>query len=156
MRSSSRRRARTSCWTCCASAIPSRGARSERPSGAAGRVAVAIQATPEDQAALLRLEAFGLTAREREVATLIAQDLGTATIAERLFISPWTVQDHCKAIFEKTGTGSRRELRALIFFHDHLPAIAVRTPLDAGGHLDVAEPRAGRGAWLKQGAGPAD
>jgi DNA-binding CsgD family transcriptional regulator len=114
------------------------------PSGAPGRVAVAIQATPEDQAALLRLEAFGLSAREREVATLIAQDLDTATIAERLFISPWTVQDHCKAIFEKTGTGSRRELRALVFFHDHLPAIAVRTPLDAGGHLEVSDTEVGR------------
>lgn len=109
------------------------------PSGVLGRVAVAIQATPENEAALLRLEAFGLSAREREVATLIAQDLDTATIAERLFISPWTVQDHCKAIFEKTGTRTRRELRAVIFFTDHLPAIVVRTPLDAGGHLDVIE-----------------
>lgn len=106
-------------------------------SGPRDRVAVVIQATPEDQAAPLRLEAFALSPREREVATLIAQDLETAAIAERLFISPWTVQDHCKAIFEKTGTRSRRELRALVFFQDHLPAIAVRTPLDAGGHLDV-------------------
>ena len=65
----------------------------------------------------------------------------TATIAERLFISPWTVQDHCKAIFEKTGTRTRRELRSLVFFHDHLPAIAVRTPLEAGGHLDVPDAR---------------
>jgi DNA-binding CsgD family transcriptional regulator len=109
------------------------------PSGAEGRVAVAIQATPEADAARLRLEAFGLSAREREVAALIAQGMDTAAIAERQFISPWTVQDHCKAIFEKTGTGSRRELRALVFFHDHLPAIVVRTPLDAGGHLDVEE-----------------
>jgi DNA-binding CsgD family transcriptional regulator len=109
------------------------------PSGAEGRVAVAIQATPEEDAARLRLEAFGLSAREREVAALIAQGLDTAAIAERLVISPWTVQDHCKAIFEKTGTGSRRELRALVFFHDHLPAITVRTPLDAGGHLDVED-----------------
>jgi DNA-binding CsgD family transcriptional regulator len=100
---------------------------------------VAIQGTPETEVARLRLEAFGLSAREREVAALIAQDLDTAAIAEKLFISPWTVQDHCKAIFAKTGTGSRRELRALIFFHDHLPAIAVRTPLDAGGHLDVED-----------------
>lgn len=115
------------------------------PSGAAGRVAVAIQGTPDDEVARLRLEAFGLSAREREVAALIAQGLDTATIAEKLFISPWTVQDHCKAIFEKTGTGSRRELRALVFFHDHLPAIVVRTPLDAGGHLDVEEVAAGAG-----------
>jgi len=109
------------------------------PGGPRDFVAVVLQATPEAQAAPLRLEAFALSPREREVAALIAQGLDTAAISERLFISPWTVQDHCKAIFEKTGTRTRRELRALVFFNDHLPAIAVRTPLDAGGHLDVPE-----------------
>ena len=109
------------------------------PEGLEGRVAVVLQATPEAEAAPLRLEAFALSPREREVATLVAQGLDTAAIAERLFISPWTVQDHCKAIFEKTGTRSRRELRAQIFFHDHLPAIVVQTPLDAGGHLEDFE-----------------
>jgi len=73
------------------------------------------------------------------VATLIAQGLDTTTIAERLFISPGTVQDHCKAILEKTGTRTRREPRAVVSLHDHLPAIAVQTPLDAGGHLSVVE-----------------
>lgn len=109
------------------------------PGGPRGHVAVLLQATPAEQAALLRLEAFGLSARERDVAALVAQGLDTAAIAERLFISAWTVQDHCKAIFDKTATRTRRELRALVFFHDHLPAIAARTPLDAGGHLDVIE-----------------
>ena len=109
------------------------------PGGPPDRVALVLQKTPDAQAAPLRLEAFALSAREREVAALIAQGLDTAAISERLFISPWTVQDHCKAIFDKTGTRTRRELRALVFFHDHLPAIAVRTPLDAVGHLDVIE-----------------
>lgn len=107
------------------------------PHGPRDRVAIVIQATPEAQAAPLRLETFALSRREREVAALIAQGHDTATIAARLFISPWTVQDHCKAIFEKTGTRTRHELRALVFFHDHLPAIAVRTPLDVSGHLDL-------------------
>ena len=106
------------------------------PTGPSGRVAVVIQTTPESDAAPLRLEAFALTPREREIAALIAQDLDTAAIAERLFISPWTVQDHCKAIFDKTGTHTRREFRALVFFNDHLPAIAQRAPLDSGGHLE--------------------
>ncbi len=109
------------------------------PSGPRDRVAVVLQKTPEEQAIRLRLEAFALSTREREVAALVAQGHDTAAIAERLFVSPWTVQDHCKAIFEKTGTRSRRELRALVFFQDHLPAIVVRTPLDADGHLDVVE-----------------
>ena len=114
------------------------------PTGPSGRVAVVVQTTPQDQAAPLRLETFALSQREREVATLIAQDFDTAAIAERLFISPWTVQDHCKAIFEKTATHTRREFRAVVFFTDHLPSIVVRTPLDCGGHLeerrDSAEP----------------
>jgi DNA-binding CsgD family transcriptional regulator len=113
------------------------------PSGLGDRVAIVLQRTSEDQAARLRLEAFALSPREREVAALIAQGLDTTAISERLFVSPWTVQDHCKAIFEKTGTRSRRELRALVFFQDHLPAIVVRTPLDAGGHLDVVDKAAG-------------
>jgi DNA-binding CsgD family transcriptional regulator len=109
------------------------------PTGPSGRVAVVIQTTPENEAAPLRLETFALSQREREIAALIAQDFDTAAIAARLVISPWTVQDHCKAIFDKTGTHTRREFRALVFFNDHLPAIVVRTPLDSDGHLE--EPR---------------
>ena len=100
-------------------------------------MAIVLQRTPEEQAARLRLGAFALSAREREVAALIARGIDTAAIAERHVVSAWAVQDHCKAIFDKTGTRSRRELRALVFLQDHLPAIAVRTPLDAIGHLDV-------------------
>ncbi len=106
------------------------------PTGLSGRVAVVIKTNPENEAAPLRLETFALSPREREIAALIAQDLDTASIAERLFISPWTIQDHCKAIFEKTATHTRREFRALVFFNDHLPAIVVRTPLDSSGHLE--------------------
>ena len=66
---------------------------------------------------------------------LVASGLDTAAIAERLVISPWTVQDHLKAIFDKTGTRSRRELRSRIFFTGHLPAIMAHAPLDHRGHL---------------------
>ncbi len=106
------------------------------PDGAAsGRVAIVVQRAGEEYAVPLRLEAFGLTAREREVATLVARGLDTAAIAERLVISAWTVQDHLKAVFAKTGTSSRRELLSQVFFHDQLPGIVARDPLNAGGHL---------------------
>jgi DNA-binding CsgD family transcriptional regulator len=101
------------------------------------RVAIVIQRAGEEYALPLRLEAFGLTPRESEVATLVARGLDTAAIAERLVISPWTVQDHLKAAFAKTDTRSRRELLSRVFFHDQLPGIIARDPLNAGGHLQV-------------------
>ena len=106
-----------------------------------GRVAVVVQRSDAEYALPLRLEAFGLTAREREVATLVARGLDTAAIAERLVISAWTVQDHLKAVFAKTDTRSRRELLSQVFFHDQLPGIVAHDPLNAGGHLQ--EPDAG-------------
>ena len=87
-----------------------------------------IQRAGEEYALPLRLEAFGLTPREREVATLVAHGLDTAAIAERLGISPWIVQDHLKAAFAKTATRSRRELLSRVFFHDQLPGIIACDP----------------------------
>jgi DNA-binding CsgD family transcriptional regulator len=108
-----------------------------------GRVAIVVQRAGEEYAVPLRLEAFGLTSREREVAGLVARGLDTQAIAERLVISPWTVQDHLKAIFDKTDTRSRKELLSQVFFHDQLPGVMARDPLNAGGHL---QPAASRGS----------
>jgi Bacterial regulatory proteins, luxR family len=69
----------------------------------------------------------------------VARGLDTAAIAERLVISPWTVQDHLKAVFAKTATRSRRELLSQVFFHDQLPGIVAHDPVNAGGYL--REPR---------------
>ena len=65
----------------------------------------------------------------------MATGLSTKALADRLFLSPWTVQDHLKSIFDKTGTNSRRELRARIFFEEYLPRINTRTPIAANGAL---------------------
>src|SRR4051794_26923230 len=110
------------------------------PDGATdGRVAIVVQRAGEEYALPLRLEVFGLTPREREIATLVARGLDTAAIAERLVISPWTVQDHLKAVFTKTSTRSRRELLAQVFFCDQLPGIVAHDPLNAGGHLQPSD-----------------
>jgi DNA-binding NarL/FixJ family response regulator len=44
-----------------------------------------------------------LSPRETEIVKLIGQELSTAAIAEKLFISPRTVDTHRKNILEKTG-----------------------------------------------------
>jgi DNA-binding NarL/FixJ family response regulator len=56
----------------------------------------------------------GLTRREREVADLIMQRLTNPQIAERLVVSPKTVEIHASNIFRKLGVSSRGEVaRAL-------------------------------------------
>lgn len=113
------------------------------PQGSAdGRVAVVVQPAAEERSVGLELESCGLTEREREVSWLAMIGTATSTIAEQLFLSPWTVQDHLKSAFEKTGTHSRRELRSRVFHEEYLPAIGQRTPLDAGGSL-LPRPRTG-------------
>ncbi len=52
----------------------------------------------------------GLTEREREILTLIAQGLSNQHIAEKLFISIKTVQTHRAHVLEKLGLHDRTEL----------------------------------------------
>ncbi len=51
----------------------------------------------------------GLTARELDVLAQLATGATNAEIAETLFISPRTVENHAAAIFAKLGVGSRRD-----------------------------------------------
>ena len=105
---------------------------------ASGRVAIVLERTASHRATAVRLEAHGVTPREREVAALLAQGLSNAEIAARLVLSPFTVQDHIKRLFEKTGVASRQELTARIFLDDYLPELVQRTDVAAGGGFVVA------------------
>ncbi len=53
---------------------------------------------------------FGLTSREREVATLILQGDSYREASKRLFVSPATVKSHMLAVYEKTGCGNKIDL----------------------------------------------
>ncbi len=84
------------------------GARLE--GAAAAGVAISIRAAAADEIFDLLCRAHGLTRRERQLVSLARRGLATPELAGELGISPYTVQDHLKAIFAKTGVRSRREL----------------------------------------------
>lgn len=83
--------------------------------GPTARAAVILEPAGAPELAPLVADAYGLTGRERWVTELVAAGLPTDAIARRLQLSPYTVQDHLKAIFEKTGVGARGELVARLF-----------------------------------------
>jgi DNA-binding CsgD family transcriptional regulator len=92
--------------------------------GPDARSVVILEPARTPELAPLVADAYGLTERERAVTQLVAQGLGTSAIADRLNLSPWTIQDHLKTIFDKTGTGTRGELVARLFFEHYAPRLA--------------------------------
>ena len=64
-------------------------------------------------------ERLPLTDREREIGMLIADGLSSRAVAERLSLSPRTVESHIYRAMAKTGTTSRDELANLL--HRHTP-----------------------------------
>lgn len=65
-----------------------------------------------------------LTAREVEIVQLICEELTTAEIAERLFISPRTVDTHRKHILEKTESKSVVSLIKLAYEYNLIQPVA--------------------------------
>lgn len=87
------------------------------------RVAVIVEPAHPARIAPLLMSAYGFTAREQDVTRLVLQGESTAEIAARLVVSPHTVQQHLKSIFEKTGVRSRRELVGKVFFGHYEPRL---------------------------------
>ena len=56
------------------------------------------------------LKNYNLSCRQEEIALLTATGHSNQQIAEKLFISEYTVKDHLKEIFQKIGINSRSEL----------------------------------------------
>ncbi len=67
----------------------------------------------ERRGAARRLAALGLTPREHEVLTLIAQGVSDDAIADRLFLSLHTVQSHTKSLYRKIDVHSRAAAAAM-------------------------------------------
>ena len=87
------------------------------------RVAVIVEPAHPARIAPLLMQAYGLTDREQEITTLVLQGQSTTGIADRLVVSPHTVQEHLKNIFEKTGVRSRRDLVGKVFFNHYEPRL---------------------------------
>ena len=66
--------------------------------------------TPQLPSAERLEERYGLTARQAEVALLLARGLPNAGIADRLGISPHTVRHHTEWVFSRLGIHSRSAL----------------------------------------------
>jgi DNA-binding CsgD family transcriptional regulator len=91
-------------------------------------IAVLMDETQPSELAPLIADAYGLTDRERLVTELVAKGLPTNDIGHRLHLSAYTVQDHLKSIFDKTGAGSRGELVARLFFDHYAPRLQIAEP----------------------------
>jgi DNA-binding CsgD family transcriptional regulator len=89
--------------------------------GVEGRTAVIIQPAASNDVAPLVALAYGLSEREREVTQLCMRGHSTKQIASALGVSGYTVQDHLKAIFDKTGVRSRGELVGQVFLEHYVP-----------------------------------
>jgi DNA-binding CsgD family transcriptional regulator len=75
-------------------------------------IAITIESTSSAERMALFVRACGLTAREAELLGHLVTGSDTRHIAQRMFLSEHTVQDHLKSIFAKTQTRNRRALLA--------------------------------------------
>ncbi|HEY8524055.1 MAG TPA: helix-turn-helix transcriptional regulator [Acidimicrobiales bacterium] len=99
-----------------AAAAHHRAGRAAKAERAAGRSRTLLEACRGAASPALRSSGGipSLTDRERQVAALAARGLTTPAIAERLVVSPRTVESHLYRIFAKLGIRDRSELADLL------------------------------------------
>jgi DNA-binding CsgD family transcriptional regulator len=83
-------------------------------------IAVTVEEATPPQILPLLTAAYGLTSREASIVQAMLRGESTHAIAQSLFLSPYTVQDHFKSIFEKIGVSSRREVATRVFYGHYL------------------------------------
>jgi DNA-binding CsgD family transcriptional regulator len=104
-----------------------------RATGAEGQIAVIFEEARTSEIAPLIVDAYGLTRREGEITQLVLRGLSTAEVSEELHITPNTVRDHFKSIFDKVGVRSRRELVGQVFAQHYQPRMATGHEPNADG-----------------------
>jgi DNA-binding CsgD family transcriptional regulator len=97
-------------------------------------IAVIIEEPSPAELAPVLMIAHGVTKQEQSLTALVCRGLSTKELA-RLHITPHTVQDHLKSIFDKTGVSSTRELVATILQEQYLPRAMAGQPLGPSGFL---------------------
>jgi DNA-binding CsgD family transcriptional regulator len=103
------------------------------------QIAVVLEPARRHELMPLVLEAYELTPRESEVTALVLLGHPTKRIGEELGISPLTVQQHLKGVFDKVGVRSKRELAATIFSTHYWPRVASAAPIAANGQFGPEE-----------------
>ncbi|HZA40742.1 MAG TPA: helix-turn-helix transcriptional regulator [Actinomycetota bacterium] len=103
------------------------------------KTAVIIEPAHRDRITPLLMAIYGLTTREQQVTQLVLKGRSTAELATVLRMSPHTVQQHLKSIFDRTGVHTRRELVGKVFFDsfdprvtDNVQRVRVEKPIRGG------------------------
>ncbi len=107
-----------------------------------GQIGVVLEPARPHELMPLLLEAYALTGRESQITKLVLLGHPTNRIAAALGISPLTVQQHLKGVFDKVGVHSKRELAARIWVQHYWPRMASGAALAVDGSFRDASPSA--------------
>ena len=107
-----------------------------------GRIAVIVQPAPANEVAPLVALAYGLSPRECQIVRLCLKGQSTKQMAAVLHVSAFTIQDHLKSIFDKTGVRTRNELVGQVFLEHYLPRWEDLDDIRSGWSIKTSTPPA--------------
>jgi DNA-binding CsgD family transcriptional regulator len=99
------------------------GALTEATPGSPSQKMIIIEPAGPKQIAWLKIAAYGLSSREREIVDLVLRGASRRQIAATLYISEYTVQDHLSNVFDKVGVRGREALIKRLFFDNLYPTM---------------------------------